>query len=525
MPANVWLCGPPGAGKSTVAPLLAALRGVESADVDAAVETAAGTSIAELVARDGEPAFRARERATVAALAARSGAVIALGGGALEDPVNRRAIAASGVLVFLDATLPTCEERTGRDGATRPLLRTPGALARLHALRQPRYRAATLRVAVDGRAPEEVARSVDAALRAERIVPVRTVKPYEVAIGATVVDELPAHVAPRPGGGVVLVVDKLVAPLGRRAARAYEAAGFATTTIRVTASEAFKSLDALGTLYGRFVEAGLDRRGLVVGVGGGTIGDAAGFAAATFGRGVPYVAVPTTLLSAVDAAIGGKTGINLAAGKNLVGTVTQPAHVAIAPQALRTLAARDVVSGYGEMLKYGLALDASLYESLRAGEAALLADPAAAHDAIARCVALKADIVARDEEDVSGVRAVLNFGHTVGHALENVAGYGRLRHGEAVILGMRAALRLSATRGTLAPATCDEVDAHLASLPIPRGWQELDRHAVAAATRADKKRHARGTRFVLLDAIGTARLDDGVDGGMLDAALAGLGLR
>ena len=278
-------------------------------------------------------------------------------------------------------------------------------------------------------------------------------------------------------------------------------------------------------MYARFVDAQLDRRGLVVGVGGGTIGDAVGFAAATFQRGVPFVAVPTTLLSAVDAAIGGKTAINLDAGKNMVGTVTQPAFVAIAPHALRSLPRRDVVSGYGEMLKYGLALDAALYAALRASEAALLDDPATALDAIARCVELKAEIVARDEEDRTGTRALLNFGHTVGHAIEKVAGYGTLRHGEAVIVGMRAALALSVARGALDDAARSEADAHLAALPVPAAWRELDASAVIEATRGDKKRHAGGTQFVLLDAIGSAYLDDGVRAGDVREALAGLGLR
>ena len=262
----------------------------------------------------------------------------------------------------------------------------------------------------------------------------------------------------------------------------------------------------------------------MAGVGGGTIGDAAGFAAATYQRGVPFVAVPTTLLSAVDAAIGGKTAINLAGGKNLVGTVTQPAHVAIVPQALRSLPPRDVVSGYGEMLKYGLALDAALYRALRAGEAALLDDPATALDAIARCVELKARIVARDEEDRTGTRAVLNFGHTVAHAIEKVAGYGALRHGEAVIVGMRAALALSVARGGLDERTRDEADAHLASLPVPPAWRSLDAAALVAATARDKKRHAGGTQYVLLDAIGSARLHDGVAPDDVRDALARIGV-
>jgi len=522
--ANVYLCGPPGAGKSTVAPLLAALRGLEAVDVDAAIESDEGRRIAQIVEQDGESAFRARERATVAAFARRGGAVVALGAGALEDEANRSALATGGTIVFLDASVATCEERTARDGATRPLLREPGALARLHAARRANYLSAHVRVAVDGLAPAEVAQAVDAALREAHVVRVETAKPYDVVIGPRVLEELPLRALPLDGGRVVVVTDERVAPLGERIARTYEDAGVAAPVLAVRADESLKSLDALGALYAAFVEQRLDRRGLVVGVGGGTIGDAAGFAAATFQRGVPFVAVPTTLLSAVDAAIGGKTAINLTGGKNLVGTVTQPAHVAIAPHVLRTLPRRDVVSGYGEMLKYGLALDAELYRALRQGESALLDDPASALAAIARCVALKAGIVARDEEDRTGTRAVLNFGHTVGHAIEKVAGYGTLRHGEAVIVGMRAALALSVACGILDDAARADADAHLAQLPVPAQWRELDAAAVIDATSGDKKRHAHGTQYVLLDTIGSARLHDGVRPGDVRAALAAIGL-
>ncbi|HEY0613469.1 MAG TPA: iron-containing alcohol dehydrogenase, partial [Candidatus Elarobacter sp.] len=316
MPDNVYLCGPPGAGKTTVAPLLARLRGLDAVDVDAAIEAAEGRRIARIVSDDGEAAFRARERTAIAALAERGGVVVALGGGALEDEANRRALAASGTTVFLDASLAACEQRTARARATRPLLREPGALARLHAARRPNYLRAQVRVAVDGLTPDEVARAVDAALRAERVVRVATAKPYDVVIGARVLDTLPQRARPLDGGRVVVVTDERLAPLGDAVARTYAHAGIPASSFAVRADESLKSLESLGALYAEFVERGLDRRGLVVGVGGGTIGDAAGFAAATFQRGVPYAAVPTTLLAAVDAAIGGKTAINLPSGKN-----------------------------------------------------------------------------------------------------------------------------------------------------------------------------------------------------------------
>ena len=524
MNGNIYLCGPSGSGKSTVAPLLAARRRLQTLDLDGLIEADAQRPIARIVDEDGEPAFRIRERDALARAAARCGAVVALGGGALEDGANRRAIAESGILIFLDASVATCRANTAGDAGRRPLLREPGALERLHAARRPRYRDAAICVEVDGLTPAQTAAAVDDLLRSERLIRVETPHPYDVCIGAAAIETLPDRVTPLNGGRVVVVADRAVEGIATRVARAYHDAGFHATLLDVDADEALKSLAGVGTLYERFAEAHLDRRGIVVGIGGGTIGDAAGFAAATYQRGVPFVAVPTTLLAAVDSAIGGKTAINLPAGKNMAGTITQPAYVAIAPQVLRSLPARDLVSGYGEMLKYGLALDAELYAALRAGEAALMDDPATSLDAIARCVELKAAIVVSDEEDRTGVRAVLNFGHTVAHALEKIAGYGTLRHGEAVIVGMRAALALSVARGHLSDAAREPLDAHLASLPVPDTWRALNRDAIVDATRGDKKRHAGGTQFVLIDAIGSARLDDRVGPDDVRAALATLGL-
>jgi 3-dehydroquinate synthetase/shikimate kinase len=494
-----------------------------SVDVDQEIERDCGLSVADLVDRDGMAAFRVRERSMISRLVLERDLIISLGGGALEDPGTRDLLEGAGLMIFLDASLASCTTRTAKHALSRPLLNTPGALATLHAQRRPRYRMAAVHVDADG-SPEATVDRIVRELNARRDILVATAKPYEVEIGAQAIAHLPDVVMPQPGGRVLVIADERVRSAAWLALRAYTGAGIPATLMFVQADESLKSLAELEAMYARFASAGVDRRGLIVGVGGGTISDAVGFAAATYQRGVPYVGVPTTLLAAVDAAIGGKTALNLPTGKNLVGTVTQPAHVAIAPWALRSLDARDIVSGWGEMLKYGLALDAPLYDELRAAETAFLQDPASALDALARCVELKAEIVARDEEDVNGARAVLNFGHTVGHALERVAGYGALRHGEAVIVGMRAALVLSQLRGGLDRDTRVAIDDHLASLPVDDAWRALDRSAVAAATASDKKRHAGGTRYVLLDGVGTSVLDDAVTGAELDEALRTIGL-
>lgn len=329
--------------------------------------------------------------------------------------------------------------------------------------------------------------------------------------------------APR-GTRVAIVGDRRLAPALARLARAFEANGNPATTIAVRAEETLKSLRSVEPLYGKLLRAGLDRRSTIVGVGGGTIGDAIGFVAATYLRGIRYVAVPSTLLADVDSAIGGKTALNHALGKNLIGLFAQPDLVVVDPVLLRGLDRRDRVSGLGEIVKYALIADARLYRTLEGAWRRLIAlDEPLTSRTIARCVAIKARLVAADERDYTGLRARLNFGHTIAHALEHVAGYGTLRHGEAVIVGMRAAVALSAERGHLSPQAARRVEIFLASLPVPQRWQRYSARRIVAATRHDKKRGARGVRFVLLDRIGHAIGDDGVGPDLLRRVLRHIG--
>lgn len=340
------------------------------------------------------------------------------------------------------------------------------------------------------------ARSYDVAIGGDPVMAVGAVRARTVAV---VYDRAVAGLARR-----------IIAELGERVVLARELEG----------GEAIKSIEVAAELWDRLAEVRLDRDALLVAVGGGTVTDLCGFVAATYTRGIAWCAVPTTLLAAVDAAVGGKTGINLDAGKNLVGAIHHPAFVAIDPRAFATLDARDLAAGLAEAVKTAAIGDPELFAFLEANlDRALACDAEVLATIVARCTAAKARFVAADEHDRTDVRAVLNFGHTVGHALENTCGYGTLRHGEAVALGMRVALDLSRRRGL--PATVAErVGRLVRAVPTPQ--PDVDEAAVIAATASDKKRREGKVRFVLLRDIGSTAIVDDVGEPELRLAMAAL---
>jgi 3-dehydroquinate synthase len=331
---------------------------------------------------------------------------------------------------------------------------------------------------------------------------------YDVHIGTGTIDALDTLVraaALADAGAFAVVADNATGSALDRTLTALNRIGKPVHAIRLDVSEASKSTAVLDAVYGRFIDARLDRSSVVVALGGGVIGDLAGYAAATFLRGVRWIGVPTTLLAAVDSSVGGKTAVNHARGKNLIGAIHQPSLVVVDRSVFATLPRRELVSGYGEMIKYGLALDRPLWDDL------LAVDPAAVSDAqIERCVALKAQIVGADERDETGLRETLNFGHTIGHAIEAATSYTYYRHGEAVVLGMRAAVALSAARQLCTSELAAAIDAQLATVPVPP-LPPLDSAAILDAVARDKKRTAGGaTRFVLLREIGVTVADSGV---------------
>ncbi len=341
---------------------------------------------------------------------------------------------------------------------------------------------------------------------------------YEVRISDGALDAAGPHLSAWLRGRAIIISDDAVAAAQLpRLTAALEAAGIAVDPIVLPAGEATKSWQHLADLTDALLARGVERGDHVIALGGGVIGDLVGFAAAILKRGCGFIQIPTTLLAQVDSSVGGKTAINTAAGKNLVGAFHQPSLVLIDPTVLDTLPPRQVAAGYAEVVKYGLIDSPEFFAWCEAHGADLRAgDPAARRHAIATSVAAKAAIVAGDERETSGRRALLNLGHTFGHALEAEAGFSnRLLHGEAVAAGMVLAFRYSARRGLCTPEDAERVAAHLRGAGLPDGLAAAGIAADGATLTAhmahDKKASGGQVPFLLARGIGRTFLDKSVD--------------
>jgi shikimate kinase/3-dehydroquinate synthase len=464
------LIGFMGAGKSTHA------RRLGGADTDALLAVRLGEPIEAFFDREGEGAFRALEEEVVLEALGAGHDVLALGGGAVESPRVRDALGAHTV-AWLALDVDGAWERCA--GGGRPLARDRAAFAGRFAAREPLYEELADVVVLPGARPEPVAVAAGERLLLSPVHPVWFGRP----------------VAPREGD--FAVSDEHVAPL------------HAPGAFAIPAGEEHKTLGTAELVWREMARREVTRAGRVVATGGGVVGDLAGFCAATYQRGVPVVHVPTTLVAQVDSAYGGKTGVDLPEAKNYVGAYHQPESVHVLPETLATLPAAERAAGYAEVVKTALVAGGRLWERVRAGA---VDEP----DVVRSCARTKLTIVGADERD-TGPRQALNLGHTVGHAIEAATGYRRYRHGEAVALGLLAALRLSG-----AGALRDEVERLLAAQGLPTRLEDADVDAVVAATRRDKKRTAGATPFVLVDAPGRVTVGNAVEVADVRAAVAEL---
>ncbi len=318
-----------------------------------------------------------------------------------------------------------------------------------------------------------------------------------------------------------LVTDATVGPLyGEAVAASLREAGFAPTLITVPAGEPAKCFAEVESITRQMIRAGLGRQSFLVALGGGVVGDLAGFAASLFYRGIPFIQIPTTIVSLVDSSVGGKTGINTPEGKNLVGTFHQPRLVLADPEVLESLPEREFNEGFAEIIKHAAIRDAAMLPAIAA---AATAPRRSLAELIARNVAIKAAIVAEDEFETKGLRALLNFGHTIGHAIESCAGYGSLFHGEAISLGLRAALFLSERHAALSPAASAQILDLLRLFRLPLVLDpSLTDDAILEKLGRDKKFDEGAIRFVLLSDLGKAHLSKAIGPRDLLDALAEL---
>ncbi|MDO8426518.1 MAG: 3-dehydroquinate synthase [Deltaproteobacteria bacterium] len=310
---------------------------------------------------------------------------------------------------------------------------------------------------------------------------------------------------------------------GERAIKGLKEAGLEAVTIIVPDGEGHKSLKEVSSIYDALIEHKMERSSPIIALGGGVIGDMAGFAAATFLRGVPYIQVPTTLLSQVDSSVGGKTGVNHPKGKNLIGAFYQPRAVFIDPEVLKTLDAREVRAGMAEVVKYGVIRDKGFFEFLERTSGKLLGLGAEIEEAIERSCRIKAQIVGKDETE-AGLRSILNFGHTFGHAIEALAGYGSYRHGEAVSIGMVMAANLSASLGLCGLSIGERVKGLLDSMGLPADPPQIPPESFMESMMLDKKVKGGRIRFVLTEDIGKVMLKE-VKEEELRAFLEGFGAK
>ncbi len=516
---SIVLVGLMGAGKTSIGRRLAVRTGLPFRDADSEIELAAGCSVPEIFERFGERAFRDGERRVIARLLAGDQLVLATGGGAYMDPDTRAAVRRGAVCVWLRCRLPTLLRRVaGR--SHRPLLNggdPADILQRLMAVRHPIYAEADVIVDCGDENPEITTSHVlDALLDWQpprRLTVALGPAGYDVVVGDNLLARAGALLAPvLPQKRAVVVTDATVAPLHLPALLAgLDATGFAVQQIVVPAGETAKRMEVFADLTDQLLDMGVERRTAVIALGGGVVGDLAGFAAAVTLRGLPFVQVPTTLLAQVDSSVGGKTGINTRHGKNLLGAFHQPRAVLADTATLSSLPARELRAGYAEIAKAGLIGDAAFFDWCEAnGGGVVGGERTVQAEAVLRACAFKAQVVGDDEreEKPSGGRTLLNLGHTFGHALEAELGFGTILHGEAVAAGIGLAFRLSASLGLCSPADAERVVGHFAGLGLPAELAMLNRRLSAARLvghmRRDKKMRDGRLTFVLVHGIGRA---------------------
>ncbi|MFC0167984.1 bifunctional shikimate kinase/3-dehydroquinate synthase AroKB [Pseudoduganella danionis] len=525
---NVFLVGLMGAGKTTIGRILARKLGLRFIDSDHEIEARTGATIPWIFEIEGEASFRRREAEVIRELTGQQDLVLATGGGAILNPESRAYLKERGTVIYLRASVNSILQRTAHD-KNRPLLQTADPrkkLEELMAVRDPLYTEVADIVIDTGRpnvqsmvsnilnqletraceaAPNCVTQA-QPSMNEESTILLNVdlgERSYPISIGPALLQDqslLARHVH---GNKVAIVTNTTIAPLYlERVEAGLRAAGKQMISIVLPDGEEFKNWESLMKIFDALLANKADRKTTLVALGGGVIGDLCGYAAASYMRGVDFIQVPTTLLSQVDSSVGGKTGINHPLGKNMIGAFYQPRAVLADTTTLETLPERELAAGLAEVIKYGAVIDLPFFEWIEANIAKLVArDKGALAYAIARSCEIKADVVRQDERE-GGLRAILNFGHTFGHAIEAGMGYGQWLHGEAVGCGMVMAADLSQRMGFIDAATVERVRALVAAAGLPVKAPDLGTARWLELMEVDKKNEGGAIKFILMKPLG-----------------------
>lgn len=535
---NLFLVGLMGAGKTTVGRTLARRLGKRFVDSDHEIEARTGASIPWIFEIEGEPSFRRREADMIRELTAQTGIVLATGGGAILNPDNRAFLKKRGTVIYLRASVDSILERTSHD-KNRPLLQTENPRQRLEELmaqREPLYFEIADLVIDTGRPNVQtlvqhvlhqlsVLNGTGNSKKSQRRASLKpaqqnmnpvtaTATPthlqvelgersYPITIGPDLLsqpDLVARHVS---GKRAVVVTNTTVAPLYLASLeKSLSASGIEVLPVILPDGEEFKTWEYLMRIFDAMLAAKCERKTTLIALGGGVVGDMTGFAAASYMRGVPFIQIPTTLLSQVDSSVGGKTGINHPLGKNMIGAFYQPQAVLADTSTLQTLPARELSAGLAEIIKYGAVIDLAFFEWIESNILALRAQqaPALAY-AIARSCEIKAEVVRQDERE-GGLRAILNFGHTFGHAIEAGMGYGQWLHGEAVGCGMVMAADLSCRLGLIDSAANARVKNLVQAAGLPVTAPDLGAARWLELMQSDKKNEDGKIKFILMKPLG-----------------------
>ena len=522
---KIVLTGFMGTGKTSVGKELSRILGYQFVDTDKLIEEKEGKPVSLIFREKGEDYFRKLEQDTVKDVSLMRDIVIATGGGVIKNRKNVENLGRNGIIIWLKADPEIILKRVMTEGGKRPLLDVQEPLEEINKLLSERvelYAQADTSVDTNYITPRESAHEIVDRLGLDHpgVAVDLKERSYHIVIGSRVLPKLGLRVKEYRPSKIAIISNKtifplyrdlLLGPLGQH--------HMVPEVILLPDGEEYKDLLWTYYIHGELLKARFDRNALLIAFGGGVVGDITGFIASTYMRGIRYIQVPTTLLAQVDSSVGGKTGVNHPLGKNMIGSFYQPSLVLVDVDTLRTLPKREFYAGMAEIIKYGIIADRKLFGYLETNRDDILSLGDGLIKIIRRSCEIKAEVVSRDERE-GGLRAILNFGHTIGHAIETVTGYKRFLHGEAVAIGMCAAadlaVRMKIFRKDEANRLRELVEMYNLPSRIPDG---LNVSEMMNAMEVDKKAKAGKLRFILPESIGMVRIEEDVDRGLIREVL------